>query len=187
LNGTRQWLRESIEAQLEDPNVRALRERDEELGRYKAKEQEEMTKREKAQYESFVSERKEAIGKTLSEAMQLSPLSKDPVTQAETLREMAVYIRICREQGHDPSPKELAQHVENKTLKSYASVANQLDGDELLSFLGDAIVNKIRKADVGRLQAKRNAPAPEVSSSWEPNSRSTRREFQDPRDLKIGK
>jgi hypothetical protein len=68
---------------------------------------------------------------------------------------MAVYLRAAKEQGEDVSPQELAEYVENNRFKQYHMLANQFEGDELINFLGEAVVNKIRQADLARIRAKR--------------------------------
>jgi hypothetical protein len=181
------WLTEQIDEELKqvDPRDQELEEYRKKLEAYEKQEQEAKTKQEQEQYQAIVEKRKEAIATTLTKAMEMSPLSKDPETQAETLREMVLYMRLCRDAGYQVTPEELAQHVEKGRMKSYQSVANQLEGDDLINFLGEAIVNKIRKADLARLQKQREVPPPvQVEpDQWQPRGE-RRREFVDPHQLR---
>lgn len=181
------WLRESIEEELMDPREREFRAKDQELRTYKEREEQAKAEHEQKQQEAFKSERREALAKTLGDAMALSPLSKDPEVASETLREMAMYMRICQEQGHKPDAKEIADHIQGKRFKSYSAVANQLEGDELISFLGEAIVSKMRKADLARLRAQREKPDTVQSQDWSQSNSSPQSRFIDPRQALIKK
>jgi hypothetical protein len=131
----------------------------------------------------LVEQRREVIANTLSKAMELSPLSKEPEVAAQTLREMALHMRLCKDAGYDVSPEELASHVEKKNIKTYHTLANKLEGDDLISFLGEDIVQKIRRADLSRIKKAREVEAPQVASSWEARSPS-QRSFVDPHELR---
>lgn len=181
------WLRESIEEELMDPREREYRAKEQELSSYKQREEQAKAEQEQKQQDAFRSERREILAKTLGDAMALSPLSKDPEVASETLREMAMYMRICREQGHSPDAKEIAEHVQGRRLKSYGAVANQMEGDELISFLGEAIVSKMRKADLARLRAEREKPDTVQSQDWTSNSSQPQSRFIDPRQALIKK
>ena len=127
------------------------------------------------------------MAKVLGDAMKLSPLSKDPEVASETLREMAMYLRICKEQGHSPDPQELADHIQSKRFKSYHAVANQLEGEELIARLGEAIVAKIRKADLARLRQSREQPDTVATKDWDNKAAPAQNRFIDPRNALIKK
>ena len=181
------WLRESIEEELMDPREREHRDREAQLNEYKTREEEAKQREQKERQEAFRQERRETIAKTLGDAMALSPLSKDPEVASETLREMAMYMRICQEQGHKPDAKEIADHVQSKRFKSYGAVANALEGEELISFLGEAIVAKMRKADLARLRQSREQPETIKSEAWSGQSTPQQSRFIDPRQALIKK
>lgn len=183
-----QWLKESIEAEMKDPRDIELEEKTDKLRKYeeailahkKAQAEQESTRR--------VETRRTELSETFGKAMAASVLSKDPAESAAVLREMAMYARIARQNGEEmPSAEELAAHVENSRLKQYHSVAQTLDGDDLISFLGESIVKKIRQADLARLRAKQGlsdqAPV-HKSETWgddgEKPTKSNKREFIDP-------
>lgn len=181
------WLREAIEAELETPEAKASRERDEELKRYKAKEQEEITRKEQEEYQKVVNQKREEIAKVLGQAMELSPLSKDPDTQAETLREMAVYLRACKAQGYDATPEDIAAHVLKQKINTLSKLAESLDVGDLVTAFGDSFINKIRRHDLEHLQKRRQKPAPETVDKWEPSNYPPKREFIDPYTARIKK
>jgi len=179
------WLTEQIEEELtpQDPREAEYREMQKKLSEYQTKEQKEAETKAEQEKRQLVDQRREIIANTLSKAMELSPLSKDPEVAAATLRDMAMHMRVCKEAGYDVSPEELAAHVEKKNLKSYHGLANRLEGDELISFLGEEIVQKIRRADLSRIKKAREIPPPETTERWEPRREQTRQLF-DPSELR---
>lgn len=179
------WLREQVEEELQevDPKDQKLSEVEKELKKYKDQEAKQKQDAEKQEYQKVVDSRREAIATTLTKALELSPLSKSPDVQAEVLKEMAGYLRMCRQAGHDVTPDELAAHVQRNRMSSYHTLANQLEGDELIGWLGEAIVKKIRKADLARIDRQHQAPPPDVAEDWSPSERKQKREIIDPATL----
>ena len=147
------WLYEQIQQELDppDPRDQKVKEYEEELKKYKQKEEEEVKTKEEQEYEQAVSKRKNELGNLFSEAMKASALSKHPETSAATLREMALYYRACKEAGETPDAQELAAHVEKKYYKGLYELANTLEGDDLVQFLGPQIIKKLRAYDLGQL------------------------------------
>lgn len=177
------WLMESLKGELsepEDPREKELADIKRELEKYKNQEKQTKEQKEQEEYQALVSQRKEAIATTLSKAMSMSPLAQDPDTATATLKEMASYMRMCRDAGYEASPEEIAQHVESRYNKSYQSLANKLEGDQLIQFLGEAVVNKIRKADLARLMKEREQAAPQQADAWSPSNSPQKREVIDP-------
>ena len=180
------WLTEQIEQEVKyaDPKDREMDELRRELDKFKNRDREVEETKQQQEHRQLVESRREAIATTLSEAMALSPLSKNPEVAAQTLREMALHMRLCKDAGYEVSPQELAQHVERKNLQSYQVVAGKLEGDELISFLGEEIVQKIRRADLSRIKKSREVEAPQVANHWEPKKGQTRELF-DPSQLRL--
>ena len=182
------WLMEEIQASLDEPQD--LRDQEmakirRELEKYQSQEKQTKEQQEQEEYNTLVNARKEAIATTLSKAMEHSPLSQDPATATETLREMAIYMRLCRDAGYEASPEEIAQHVESRYNKSYQQLANKLDGEQLIQFLGEAVVKKIRQTDLQRLQKQRDQPAPQQADNWQSNSSGQKqREIIDPNEFR---
>jgi small-conductance mechanosensitive channel len=180
------WLTEQLENELKvvDPRDRELEDYKAKLKAYEEQEAEQRTKQEQEQYMQVVAQRREAIAATLSKAMELSPLSKDPAVAAATLKEMASYMRLCKDAGYQATPEEIAQHVESGKMASFRALADRLEGDDLVSFLGQGVVKKLIAAHLGKIQKAREVPAPDVAESWQPAARSQKREFVDPDSLR---
>lgn len=165
-----QLLRQALEYEMSDP-------RDRELAKYKQREQLEQQERQRREAEEQTNEmkqkteaRKREISDQLAKAMELTPLSKDPITAASTLREMALYLRAARQNGESPTPEDIANHVADKRHREYYALANTLSGEELVSFLGDEVVKKISKYQIDKLRQRRGAgqqqSANQSSASW---------------------
>lgn len=179
------WLTEQVEEELAsaDPKDAKLSELERKLAEYQNRDREVEETKAEQEKRQLVESRRELIANTLTKAIELSPLSKDPDTAAATIREMAMHMRICKDAGYDVSPEELARHVEGKSLKSMRSLALNLKGEDLISFLGEDVVMELRRTDLARIKKSREVPKPETVSEWTPSSSSPRK-FYDPSELR---
>lgn len=162
------WLLEQIEAELNptDPKDAKLSEAERRLKEYEDKEKAVAEAKAKEDYQRVLDQRKQVIGNTLAEAMKQTQLSAHPESAAAVLREMALYMRAAKERGEEVSPQELVEHVHNNRFHQMYTLAHQFEGDDLIEFLGEEIVNRIRKADLARLKAKREPQATHKNDSW---------------------
>lgn len=161
------WLRKKLEEELDfDPKDREMKELQKRLAEYEARDKQAKEEAEMTEREKFIESRKEALSKTLAEAMESTLLSQHPETSAALLREMALYMRAAKEQGEDVSPAELAQHIESNRFRQFHTLANQFEGQQLIDFLGKDVINKIRKADLESLRSKRQQP----TQTWKPDT-----------------
>lgn len=151
------WLLESIEEELNpvDPRDTKLSETERKLKEYEERDAKEAETKQQQEYEKVKEQRKTDISKVLGEAMQSTHLSKDPESAASVLREMALYMRAAKERGEEVTPDELVEHIHNQRFQQFYNLAHQFEGDELIDFLGEEIVKRIRKADLTRLKASR--------------------------------
>lgn len=154
------WLHEALEEEFGevDPREKEMTELQKRLAEYEKKEKQAKEQEEMQAREQFVESRKQAISQTLHEAMQSSHLASHPESKAAVLREMAVYMRAAKERGEEVTAQDLVEHVHNSRFQQFYTLAHQFQGNELLDFLGDEIVNRIRKADLERIRSKRNMP-----------------------------
>lgn len=180
------WLSEQIEQEMAiptDPKEQRLKELEEKLSQYEKRDKEVEETEKQRQHRELVESRREAIATTLSKAMELSPLSKDPETAAATLREMALHMRVCKDAGYEVTPEELASHVERRNLKTYQTLAQRLEGEDLINFFGEDVVRKIRQADLTRIKKSREVAPPETAENWE-SRREQPRKFYDPSEFR---
>lgn len=149
-----------------DPRDKEMKELQKRLADYEQREKQAQEEAEMTERERFIESRKEALSKTLAEAMESTVLSQNPETSAALLREMALYMRAAKEAGEDVSPAELAQHIEGNRFRQFHMLANQFEGQQLIDFLGKDVLNKIRKADLESLRSKRQQP----TQTWKPDT-----------------
>ena len=160
------WLIDELEREAADP-------RDVELDKYRSREAEEAkvaerrVEQEKQQdFQRQIDQKKTEVADVIYKAMENTVLSKSPQIANQVLREMAMYMRSAKQQGVDVTPDELVQHVESSRYTGYHALANGLEGEELIGFLGKDVVNKIRRADLKRLKGSNKAkenPTPRAS------------------------
>ena len=171
------WLMDEIEKEMNPPDPRDAKLSDAErrLKEYQDREEAEIKAKEEHEYETVKEQRKSEISKTLSQAMQATHLSKDPESAASVLREMAIYMRAARERGEDVTPDELVEHIHNQRFSQFYNLAHKFEGEELIEFLGEEIVNRIRKSDLARLRASRGVGESQShkNESWTPPKQSS--------------
>ena len=88
-------------------------------------------------------------------------------------------MRSAKQQGIDLTPDQLVQHVESSRYTGYHTLANSLEGEELIDFLGKDVIKKIRSADLKRLKGK-GSPKPTSSSSTPSKKREKSSKPMDP-------
>lgn len=168
-----------------DPREQELRALKERLEKYEQQEKQTKEQKIEAEKRQFIESRKTEISTTLAEAMKATHLSAHPESAAAVLREMAVYMRAAKERGETVTPEELVEHVHRNRFTQMYTLAHQYEGDDLIEFLGDEIVNRIRRADLARLKKSREIPV----QSWKSdNSQSQPRgqeKFIDPNDIRF--
>lgn len=167
------WLVKQIEEELNPPDPRdaKLTEAEKRIKEYEDREKAEKEAKEAAEYEAAKEQRKLAISETLHKAMQSTQLSKHPESAAAVLREMAMYMRVAKERGEEVTPEQLVEHVHNTRFHQMYTLSHQFEGEELIEFLGEEIVNRIRRADLARIKAKREPQATHKDDDWQPASK----------------
>jgi len=154
------WLVAQIEEELggavvADPRDEKLSAAERKLKEFTDREEKAASDKEEEATQQRVQERVSSIRDTLKAAGERSPLAGDPASEAALLREMATYMRAAAEQGESVTADQLVEHVHNQRFQQFYALANQFDGPELIDFLGEAVVKKIRQADLAKLRAGR--------------------------------
>ena len=162
------WLVEQIQEELspKDPRDAKLSEYERKVKEYEEKERKAQEEAKQREFQQVLEQRKAEIGKTLAKAMEMTHLSAHPETAAATLREATLFLRAAKERGIEVTPEEIVEHIHNSRFQQYYTLANQFEGDELLEFLGEDVVRKIRKADLARLKAGREQGQQHRDESW---------------------
>jgi hypothetical protein len=156
----------SLEEEMLSPAEREARDLKAKLQEYETKEQAAAREREERETEQRREIKRQEISQMFAKAMESTPLSKDPETAAMAMRDMAMMLRAAKERGIEVSAEELALHAQNKYQKAMYSLANQLEGEDLIGFLGEDVIKKIRKADLARLKANNQQTQSHKSDDW---------------------
>jgi hypothetical protein len=182
-------LMKELEEELQPKLTAEQRELEELRGFKKSKEDEEMTAKEQeeaTQFQKVVAQRQEAIAATFQKALELSVLSKNEATSAEVVREMAMYMKLCKKAGHQPTPEEIAGHVESRFMSSFQGLAADLEGEDLVKLLGKDIIKKLRKYDLSQLESRMSKREPITATDWKPREERTgKREYVSPKELSM--
>lgn len=179
-------LKETIAEELKDPLQAKIEALEAENRTFKEKEEQKQKEAEEQELRQQSEARRGELAKVFKSAMEASPLAQDPESAAGVLREMAMHARILKAQDPTapiPTPEELVQHVETTRMKQFHTLANTLSGDQLIQFLGDRVVNEIRKADIAKIKKQRGVEEkPEVvEEPWgAPKKTASMRETIDP-------
>ncbi len=111
----------------------------------KKKQLEEMTAREKQEYQIA-----QDFQTTIISALQKTGLPKSP----ELVKRTAYILKKNLELGLDLTPEQLAAEVKMETLGYLKSIVADADGESLLNLLGTDMAKKIRMHDVAKLKEK---------------------------------
>lgn len=114
-------------------------------------EQEKKSYEEKEQERQFEQQKQQWIQKydnLIGEALEGSDLPKTP----ETVARMARYIDSALDNGFEPDPGDIVQHVSQGFQSEIGATFANMTGEQLAKFLGDEGLKKIREYDTGRLR-----------------------------------
>lgn len=170
----------SLEEEMLTPEQRKLKEYEAKVKDYETKEQAAAREREEHVTEQRREIKRQEISQMFAKAMESTPLSKDPETAAMAMRDMAMMLRAAKERGIEVSAEDLAQHAQAKYQKAMYSLANQLEGEDLIGFLGEDVIKKIRKADLARLKANSQQTQSHKNEDWEAPKSNAPRNRMDP-------
>ena len=184
------WLLEELQASVtpQDPKDAELSQLRQQLKEFQDQAEQQRQQEEQTKYQQVVAQRRDAIGATLAKALEMTPFSKEPKVQAETIAEMAKYMRICRKAGYEVSPEELASHVQDLRLTSFRGLVSHLEGEELISTLGDDLAKKLQKAFLARIRSRKQSEAPKIDESFQASAGADQpRKFVDPYSVRGGR
>lgn len=89
---------------------------------------------------------------TIIDAVNKSGLPKSP----EMVKRMAGLLKKNLEYGLELTPEDLVAEVKKDIVTMIKSIVGDSDGDHLINLFGNDVANKIRKADIKKLQEKQS-------------------------------
>jgi hypothetical protein len=152
--------REFIEPEQLTPDQRKVKEYEEKLKRYEDQELESKKKQEQEQEEAITNKEREFLQSQIIEAMEKSGLPKSK----ELVKRMAFYMRQNLQNGWEAPIDMIINQVKRERQEMMSDLTENSSVEQLISLLGEGVINKIRKFDLDRLRARRNIPNPSFNN-----------------------
>lgn len=143
------YKREFIDPELLSPEQRKHQELERRLKEYETEKEQTQKSQQEHQLKAQTELAKQDFEKKIITALQTKALPKSEAVIAS----MARYLELGVKNGLDFSPEMLAETVYNDKLSESQHFLSQFEGEGLLNFLGEEIMNRIRKADLARFKA----------------------------------
>ena len=165
-----EYVWEQIQEQNLTPEQKTARDRDRRLAEYEERERSRDEEEKKTKASERQKQFEQSYEEKITQALQLGGL---PKTHA-SVSKMADYLEKSLRHNVDLSPQELVKVVRNDYLEEFNSVLSAADGEQLLSLIGEANAEKLRKADLKRLRStnsnpyQKRAPAAQVPKASRP-------------------
>jgi hypothetical protein len=157
------YLLSQIENEMLTPEQRQAKAEREELDRYRNEQRERAEAEKKAHFENLKGQYASQYERQFTEVMDKTGVPKT----AETVARMAKYLRQAVANGHEPDLYDVAELVKEDIAAEQRAVYGSLEGDKLLQILGDDVAEKVRKAQLAKLQGAPGIPshAPQAPQS----------------------
>lgn len=136
----RSYARYLEDAQM-DPREKALKQKEAELEAYRAREKEEMDKRERARHEAVVAREQERLTYEIQNAFAKSELPKVPLYYKMVVEEMATSIAA----GRPLTAPQAVELVEAIAADLHQESFSKMDGAKLKRFLGENNIKRLRE------------------------------------------
>lgn len=153
------YKREVIDPEMLTPEQRRIRELETEKQGWtreqEAKKQAQLAEQTEVQKKHWIGEYETQITKGL----ESSSLPKN----TSTVRAMASYMEQANRAGIDVPIETIANLVKQDKLADTHYVLSSMEGEQLIKYVGEEIINKIRKADLARMRG--GAPKPESAAA----------------------
>lgn len=165
-------LEEDVDEKTLTPEQKKAKQDAAKLKKYEEQEENERKQKETDENLSKVEKAKQVFDEKISTALADTGLSKDPYT----IRSAALFIRSCLQAGFEPDAAEIREAIEGRVKADYQSQSSKLEGKDLVAWLGEDIVKKIRSYDLERLRAKKTSAAPqEIPKAEAPEPKTTKK------------
>lgn len=155
---------------MRDPREVELEKAKAEAEQYKKWVDDQKSATEQASKAAAVQATRESIHKQIIEAVEANKELGMPVDE-NLIINIAQQMMLQDKKQKPLDAKEALPKVYQKTQSWITGLAAKMDGEKLVSWLGQDVANKIRKYDLTQLKAKRAAVTPSAQSSVKPVSR----------------
>jgi hypothetical protein len=155
------WYTETyIDPEALSPEERKIKEYEAKLKKYQDDEQETIKKRQQEESEQLTAKQRDYLQGQIMEAIDKSGLPKTKLVASR----IAFYMRENLRQGWEAPLEVIVQQVKQERQAHMSGEVGGLEGEALIQYLGEDVVNKIRKWDLAQLRLrKQNGSALGVS------------------------
>jgi len=147
-----EYLMTEMQQEMLTPEQRELNDYKSKLAKYeeteKTRKQEEETKAQEAVRQKYSDD----YNKQITDALEVSGLPKTE----HTVQRMIHYMHNALKNGYELSANDVTDLVRKDYISDTKALYSNLDGDALISILGDDIGKKLRKSDLNKLKSKQN-------------------------------
>lgn len=161
------YSREFIEPEKLSPAEKRAREAEDKLKKYEQQEKDAETKKLQDAEDQRTAEARTEIQNQIIEALETSDLPRTNFT----IRRLAYWMSRNRDMGFDAPTSVLVERVRNDYNTNLREMVQKSDGETLIKLLGDDIVTKIRKYDLGELRKTRGGGTPPPSQDPAPTNK----------------
>jgi hypothetical protein len=147
----RWYTKEFIEPETLTPEQRKLKEYEAKLKKYQDEEQEKLAKQQQEEQDNLTAKQREYLSGQIIEALEKSGLPKTKLIASR----MAFYMRENLLQGWEAPIEVIVQQVKQERQALMSGEVGALEGEALIQYLGEDVVNKIRKWDLTQLRARK--------------------------------
>lgn len=145
------FLFEKLQEEALTPEQKRLRELEEENKRYKETEKQKAEREAQEERSRIESKYTEDYDRKITEALNSANIPKNPAA----IRRVAQHMLNALEAGVDLDPRDAIEYAKQDFMGEIKELLSALDENSLLSFMGDDIAGKIRKADLARVKASK--------------------------------
>lgn len=149
-----QILREYEEAQLSEPERKAK-----ELERQLQERERKIQEYEQAKASEAQRQLEERVFQETQRQFVAALDAADLPRNQETIYMMADVARLNLENGIELSPAQMAAEVKDRLSQMHTHIVRSLDGEKLMSYLGDDVITKVLKYAVEKVKAQENNTA----------------------------
>ncbi len=153
--------REFIEPESLTEDQRKLKDYESKLKKYEEQEQEKRSKEEQDQQDQLTAKQRDYLHGQIIEAMETSGLPKTKFFASR----MAFYMRQNALNGWEAPIDMIVKQVKNERQAIMSDMSEGSSAEQLISMLGDGVINKIRQHDLKQLRERRQNPSPQMSSN----------------------
>lgn len=186
------YMREYIEPETLSKEERALREREAKISQWEKEQAERADQEKRQQEEQLTTKEREFLQSQIIEAMESSGLPKTKFF----VQRMAFYMRQNLINGWQAPLPLIVKQVQNERQTMMSDLSSDASAEQLISLLGDGIINKIRAHDLQKLRDSRKglsqSPGGHAGTGPQPSSSSGEKIYSSEvnrrlRDMRSGK